>query len=108
MSQELSNLSRAEIKRRIHNLKQKHWRLIQDANWAEQERLRKRISYSNNSKNRIASQTKWNKANRVKTREYNKKCYEKHKPRILEYQHEYYAKNKKKILAARKEKYGSN
>ncbi len=109
MSQEyLSKLSREEIKKMIHNLTVKKSRLKrsqEDPEYDERERKRKREVYKKFSKSRIQTQMKWNKANRVKTRKYNKKSYEKHKDHVLQYQHEYYAKNKKEIRAQHKKYY---
>ena len=75
------NVEAKEIIRKIHNLTQKKYRQIhsQDDKWLESERKRKRESYSMHSINRIKSQIKWNRKNRVKTRIYNKRCYEKRK-----------------------------
>ncbi len=108
MSQEyLSNLPREEIRKMIHNLTVKKSRLKkseEDPTYDERERKRKREVYKKFSKSRIQTQMKWNKANRVKTRKYNKKHYDKHRKQILKHNNEYYAKNSKKILAARKKK----
>lgn len=112
MSQEyLSKLSSEEIKKMIHNLTVKKSRLKksqEDPEYDERERKRKREVYKKFSKSRIQTQIKWNKANRVKTRKYNKKHYEKYRDRIIKYQNDYYAKHSKRILAARKKGYGSN
>jgi len=105
--QKLSQLSRKEIQRQIHNLTVKKWRLKksqEDPNWVIRERKRKKAVYYRHSESRIQTQMKWNQANRVKTRKYNKKHYEKFRKRITKHQNDYYANNKKKILAARRKK----
>lgn len=106
-AQKLSEMSVKEIKRKIHNLNVRKWKLNKqqtDPNWDEKERIRKRAVYKKYSKKRIQTQIKWNKKNRVKTRKYNKKHYDSHRKQILKNNNAYYAKNKKKILAARRKK----
>jgi len=79
--QDVMNVNIKEIEKLIHNLTVKKWRLLHkdDEKWLESERKRKRESYSMHSINRIKAQHKWNQANRIKTRIYNRRCYVKRK-----------------------------
>lgn len=107
MKQKLSQLSVLEIKKQIHNLTVKKCRLnksINDPTYDERERKRKRKVYRKFSESRIQTQMKWNKKNRVKTRKYNKKCYDKNRDEVLKKAKKRYKRDRVKILAARRKK----